>query len=94
MTAEPTRNLVSGDHRLEWHLARPPSSAARDKTRNGVVIAHGLPLAPGSAATAASTYPELADRIAADTGWSALSFTFSGAGHSGGQFARGCGSTT
>jgi fermentation-respiration switch protein FrsA (DUF1100 family) len=87
VTAEPARQLVSGDHRLEWHLALPPSSAARDKTRNGIVIAHGLPLSPKSAATASQTFPQLADRIAADTGWSALSFTFSGAGRSGGQFS-------
>jgi putative redox protein len=84
---EPVRQLQSGTHRLEWHLARPPSSAARDKTRSGLVIAHGLPLMPASAATAAQTFPELADRIAADTGWAALSFTFSGAGRSGGQFS-------
>jgi len=81
------RQLVSGGHRLESHLARPRSSAARDAARSGLVIAHGLPTGPGSAANAAWTYPELADRVASDTGWTALSFCFRGAGGSEGQFS-------
>ncbi|HEY2429412.1 MAG TPA: alpha/beta hydrolase [Acidimicrobiales bacterium] len=79
--------LVSGGHRLEWHLARPPSSAARDATRTGLVVAHGMPSGPGSGVTASQTYPELADRVARETGWAALSFSFRGAGLSPGQFS-------
>jgi len=78
---------VSGGQRLEWHLARAPSSAARDATRNGIVIAHGFPEGPGAAAVAAQTFPELADRVAQDTGWAALSFSFRGVGRSPGAFS-------
>jgi uncharacterized protein len=81
------RQLVSGGRRLEWHLARPPSSAARDATRTGLVVAHALPTGPGAAATAAYTLPELADRMARETGWAALSFSFRGAGRSPGSFS-------
>jgi len=89
LSALATRQLISGGHRLEWHLARPRSSAARDAARSGLVIAHGLPTGPGSAANAAWTYSELADRVASDTGWTALSFCFRGAGASEGQFSPG-----
>jgi len=81
------RALVSDGHRLEWHLARAPSSAARDATRTGLVLVHGLPQGPGTAATAAQTYPQLADRVAQDTGWAALSFSLRGAGRSPGAFS-------
>lgn len=82
----PERALVSGGFRLEWHLARPPSSAARDATRTGLVIAHDLPNGPGTAATAAHTFPQLADRVSEDSGWASLSFCFRGAGRSQGRF--------
>ncbi len=74
--------------RLEHHLARPPGSA-RGRTRCGLVIAHGMPLGDEGAAHAAVTLPELADRVARDTGWLALSFTFRGAGRSPGSFSPG-----
>jgi len=83
------RQLISGGHRLEWHLARPRSSAARDAARSGLVIAHGLPRGSDSAANAAWTYSELAERVASDTGWTALTFCFRGAGGSEGQFSPG-----
>ena len=79
--------LVSEGRRLDFHLARQPVSAARDATRNGIVIAHELPTTPGSAGAAGSTYPELADRVAQDTGWTTLTFTCRGAGRSAGQFS-------
>jgi putative redox protein len=74
--------------RLESHLARPPGSA-RGRTRCGLVIAHGMPLGDGAAASAPITFPELADRVARDTGWLALSFSFRGAGRSPGSFSPG-----
>ena len=80
-------SLVCDGHRLEWHLARPPGSVARGGVRSGLVIAHDLPVGEGAAATAAVTFPELADRIARDTGWLALAFSFRGAGRSGGSFS-------
>lgn len=85
--AEPERDLRSGDLRLEHHLARPPSSSARDATRTGLVLAHGFPRGPGAGSRALQTYPELAERVAADTGWAALSVAFRGAGGSQGSFS-------
>lgn len=70
-------------------MARPRSSAARDATRTGLVVAHEFPTGPASAETAAHTFAELADRVASDTGWAALSFAFRGAGASRGHFSPG-----
>ena len=81
--------LVSDGHRLEWHLARPPGSVARGGVRSGLVIAHDLPVGEGAAPTAPVTFPELAERIARDTGWLALSFSLRGAGRSAGSFSPG-----
>ncbi|GAC1598037.1 MAG: hypothetical protein NVS3B21_23200 [Acidimicrobiales bacterium] len=83
------RRLLSGGIRLQHHLARAPSSAARDATRTGLIVVHGLPNSPGGAARAAQTFPELADRIASDTGWASLSCAFRGASGSGGSFSPG-----
>ncbi len=87
--AAAARSLASEGFALEFHLAPAPSSAARDATRTGLVIAHGLPNGPGSALTAGQTFPQLADRVADDTGWTALSFCFRGAGRSEGWFSPG-----
>lgn len=70
---------------LAAHIARGspagPSAA--------LVLCHGFPAGPGGAATSAQTYPELADRLAADTGWTVMVFTFRGAGGSEGNFSLG-----
>lgn len=82
--------IDSGGVRLCAHLARPPaSSGGPGSVRHGVVICHGFPRGPGGAATAARTYPHLADRIAADAGWVALTFNFRGTGESEGDFSLG-----
>ncbi|MFM8303345.1 MAG: alpha/beta hydrolase [Actinomycetota bacterium] len=53
----------------------------------GVVICHGFPTGPRGAAASAATFPELADRIAAECGWHALAFNCRGTGGSGGDFS-------
>jgi putative redox protein len=83
VTDEP---LVSEGFRLDAYLARPPMSAGRS-TQPGLVLCHGLPSGVATAPSAGHTFPELADRIAADTGWSCLSFCFRGAGRSEGEFS-------
>ena len=51
------------------------------------MLCHGFPAGPLGAAAAAQTYPELADRIAADVGWLAVAFNFRGTGDSTGEFS-------
>jgi len=70
---------------LAAHLARPSQGGAGA----ALVLCHGFPAGPGGAATSAQTYPALADRLAADTGWTVLVFTFRGAGGSEGNFSLG-----
>jgi alpha/beta superfamily hydrolase len=70
---------------LAAHLARPSQGGSGA----ALVLCHGFPAGPGGAATSAQTYPELADRLAAETGWTVLVFTFRGAGGSQGNFSLG-----
>lgn len=78
--------ILSGDLRLSAHVATPsvPGPGL------GLVLCHGLPNPPRGAATVGTTYPDLADRIAAEAGWAVLTFNFRGTGTSEGDFsARG-----
>ena len=76
-------SIASDGLTLAAHLARP----AHAGSGAALVLCHGFPAGPGGAATSAQTYPQLADRLAADTGWSVLVFTFRGAGGSEGNFS-------
>jgi alpha/beta superfamily hydrolase len=78
--------FLSAGLRLSAHLARPPLSAGRIAPL-GLVLCHGLPVGAGAAGTAGHTFPQLADRIAADSGWACLSFCLRGAGTSEGDFS-------
>jgi alpha/beta superfamily hydrolase len=82
--------IASDGLRLCGYLARPPAtSGGPGLVRHGLVICHGFPTGPGGAATAARTYPHLADRVAADAGWVVLTFNFRGTGESEGNFSLG-----
>jgi pimeloyl-ACP methyl ester carboxylesterase len=70
---------------LSAHLARPPGGGGT----NGLVLCHGFPSGPRGAATAGQTYPEFAERVAAELGWVVLTFNFRGTGASDGQFSLG-----
>lgn len=78
--------IDSGGLRLAAHLARPPAGSPA-AGRPGLVVCHGFPNGPKSAAASGQTYPELADRLAEDTGWSVLTFNFRGTGASEGDFS-------
>lgn len=75
--------IDSGGLRLSGYLVRPESAAPVP----GLVLCHGFPAGPGGAATSGQTYPQLADRLSADTGWAVLTFNFRGTGASEGDFS-------
>ncbi|MGH9181866.1 MAG: alpha/beta hydrolase, partial [Acidimicrobiales bacterium] len=53
----------------------------------GLVVCHGFPAGPRGAATTAETYPALADRLAAEAGWTVLVVNLRGTGGSEGDFS-------
>ena len=80
--------MMSGGVRLAAHVARP-SAASAAPGRPGLVLCHGFPSGPKSARSSGQTYPELAERLAADAGWTVLTFNFRGTGDSEGDFSIG-----
>ena len=81
--------IDSAGLRLQGHLASPGEHPGPSAGRRGLVLCHGFPAGPRGAATAAQTYPQLADRLAADAGWIVLTFNFRGTGDSEGDFSLG-----
>ena len=73
----------SGGLKLASHFARPPGIARVP----GLVFCHGFPVGPRGGQSSASTYPELAERLAREVGWAVLSFNFRGTGTSEGDFS-------
>jgi len=83
-------DLVSDGLSLEAHLARPQASAAGGaRTRSGLLIAHPFPELAQGAARGWLTYPELADRVAAESGWVCLTAALRGVAGSQGDFSMG-----
>lgn len=80
-------HFESGSLRLAAHLAVPPGSSTA--ARPGVILCHGFPAGAGRAPTSAQTFPQLADRIADELGFVALTFNFRGCGASEGDFSLG-----
>jgi pimeloyl-ACP methyl ester carboxylesterase len=77
--------FTAGGGTLRGHLARP--STATSSARCGLVLCHGFPADPPDQGRAPQSYPELADRVASETGWVVLSFDFRGTGTSDGDFS-------
>ncbi|MDA8046842.1 MAG: alpha/beta fold hydrolase [Actinomycetota bacterium] len=75
------------DRTLAAYLARPAPSAAGGSGRHGLVICHGFPADPTQPHTPNRGYQQLADRLAADTGWVVLTFSFRGTSESTGNFS-------
>jgi putative redox protein len=71
------------DLRLSVHVARPSTTGPVP----AVALCHGFPAGPRGASSSASTFPELAARIAREIGWLALTFNFRGTGSSEGDFS-------
>src|SRR5687767_7875911 len=80
--------IVSDGLKLAAHLAKPAHSVGAPG-HPGLVVCHGFPNGPKSAAASGQTYPELADRLAEEAGWTVLTFNFRGTGNSEGDFSLG-----
>ena len=75
--------IPSGELKLAAHVAQPARAAAGP--RPALVVCHGFPAGPGGALTSAQTYPDLAEHLAGETGWTVVAFNFRGAGESEGN---------
>ncbi|MGH9104918.1 MAG: alpha/beta hydrolase family protein [Acidimicrobiales bacterium] len=73
--------------KLNAYLVRPSFSAASGAGRHGVVLAHGFPEATQRGGSPSYGYPQLATRLAAETGATVLTFDFRGTGASDGDFS-------
>ena len=82
-----------GRRRRGDHLGRPAARCALRAPRRawhafpGSSCCPGSPRGQGAAATVGNTYASLADRIAREAGWAALTFTMRGTGTSEGDFS-------
>ncbi|HYI63153.1 MAG TPA: alpha/beta fold hydrolase [Acidimicrobiales bacterium] len=72
--------------RLYAHLARP-TPGREAPGRPGLVVCHGFPSSAAMARAGVETYPALADRLAAEAGWTVMTFSFRGIGRSEGDFS-------
>jgi putative redox protein len=88
-TGEEAAFSGEGGPDLKGFLARPNFSAASGAGRNGIVLSHGFPGASQKAGSPSSGFPELAIRLAAETGAVVLTFDFRGTGLSDGDFSLG-----
>ena len=79
--------IESGGVSLRAHLARPIGEPTGPKP--GLVLCHGFPPGPLGAAGSSQSFPQLADRLATESGWTVLTFNFRGTGESGGDFSLG-----
>ncbi len=77
--------LRSGGLHLAAHIARP--SGRPSGPLPAVVLCHGYPSVIETAATAAYSLPELADRLATEMDWLALALALRGCSGSEGQFS-------
>ncbi len=68
-----------------WTYATATSPGA--PVRGHVLLCHDLPRPQAAAADLALTYPALADRLARETGWQAVTAALRGAGESAGDFS-------
>ncbi len=82
-------SIALEDRTLAAYLARPAPSAATGSGRHGLVVCHGFPADPPQPNAANRGYQQLADRLAADTGWVVMTLSFRGTSESTGNFSLG-----
>jgi uncharacterized protein len=74
----------SGSLVLSGHLAVPTGGVERSP---GLVLCHGFPTRGRESPQSGQSFPELADRIAAEMGWVVLTMNFRGCGAAEGDFS-------
>lgn len=72
---------------LAAHLSRP--AQLHPTAQPALVIAHGFPAEAGGGINSTRSFPELADRVATESGWAALAYASRGVAESGGNFSLG-----
>jgi pimeloyl-ACP methyl ester carboxylesterase len=76
--------MISGNGiQLSEHVAKPEGR----KIDHLLVICHSFPAQRSMSVAFGETFPELADRLASDTGWCVVTFDFRGTGESTGEFS-------
>src|SRR3974390_215919 len=75
--------IVSEGLRLSAHFARPGGMTRVP----ALLVVPGFPRGPGGAAAVGNTDQTLCDRVARESGWAGLTFTFRGTGPSEGDFS-------
>jgi len=76
-------DIVSEGLRLGAHFARPSGTTRVP----ALLVLPGFPRGPGGAAALGNTDQTLCDRVARESGWAGLTFTFRGTGPSEGDFS-------
>ncbi|HUB71688.1 MAG TPA: alpha/beta fold hydrolase [Acidimicrobiales bacterium] len=86
-SAEGLSFSAPGGPQLSGYLVRPSFSAASGAGRHGVVLVHGFPEPGHETGSPSYGYPQLATRLAAETGSMVLTFDLRGTGESAGDFS-------
>ena len=87
--SEPTAPVMdytfaSGELTLSGHLAQPQGTTQRPP---GLVLCHGFPTRGRESPQSGISFPELADRVAAELGFVVLTMNFRGCGKAEGDFS-------
>src|SRR4051812_23083331 len=82
-------SIQSGGPRLAGYVSRVPTAGRADVVRPGLVLCRGFPSGAEAAAVDDDAFPKLTDRLAGESGWTVLTFSFRGTGQSEGDFSVG-----
>lgn len=77
-------SFLSGGHHLARYLIQPTGKSG---ALPAMVLCHGFPSGGIDSRQSGGTFPELAEQVASEIGWNAMSFTFRGCGTSEGDFS-------
>ena len=77
-------SFLSGGLQLARYLVKP---SGKTGALPAMVLCHGYPSGGIDARHSAGTFPELAERVANELGWNAMTFTFRGCATSEGDFS-------